>query len=175
MSFNVNINQSDIFPEVKIVTPEPYFDYRGELWTVWDKSYDILPQGMEFKISKFTRSYKNVLRGLHGDDITWRYVNCLHGEVYQVVVDNRPESVNYLKQESYILSDRNHTGILIPPGFVNGHLCLSEECVFQYMKSYPDKYVHHGDEYVIKWNDERIGVEWPTDNPILKGRDRHDL
>lgn len=26
-----------IFPEVKIYTPDVYTDFRGDLWTLWDK------------------------------------------------------------------------------------------------------------------------------------------
>ena len=44
-------------PEVKVFTPEPYTDYRGTMWTYWENSMDT-PQS---KISKFTRSRKNVL------------------------------------------------------------------------------------------------------------------
>jgi len=172
MSFKVDIKSSEVLPEIKIVKPDSFFDYRGELWTGWDKNFEILPDKLEFKISKFTRSRKNVLRGLHGDGQTWRYITCVQGEVYQVIVDNRPHSSNYLKYETFILSDKNHLGVLIPPNFVNGHLCLSDSCIVQYMKSYPEQYVDWNDQQVVKWNDERIGIEWPIDNPILRGRDR---
>ena len=42
----------------------------------------------------------NVLRGLHGDIKSWKLVTCVFGEVFQVVVDTRPESKNYLKWKS---------------------------------------------------------------------------
>ena len=170
--FGIEIKTSKVFPEVKIVKTEPWYDYRGEMWTTWESEWDILPEGNEWKISKFTRSRKNVLRGLHGDDVTWKFVHCVYGELYQVVVDNRPESANYLKWEGYILSDRNHIGILIPAGFVNGHLCLTDECVFHYMQSYPNEYVDWFDQEEVKWNDSQIGIEWPIDNPILNWRDK---
>ena len=174
MSFNddVKIIESKVFPEVKIVEPEPWFDYRGEMWSTWDKKWDVLPDGMEWTISKFTRSRKNVLRGLHGDSVTWKYVHSIHGEIFQVVVDNRPESPTYLDHETFILSDRNHLGVLIPAGFVNGHLCLSDECVFHYMQSYPKDYVDWFDQDVVKWNDEGLSIVWPIDNPILNWRDK---
>jgi dTDP-4-dehydrorhamnose 3,5-epimerase len=172
MGFSIDIKTSEVFPEVKILKPDPWFDYRGEMWTFWEKENEVLPKGHEWKISKFTRSRKNVLRGLHGDSVTWKYVHCVYGEIYQVVVDNRPDSVNYLKWESYLVSDRNHLGILIPAGFVNGHLCLTDECVFHYMQSYPKDYVDWFDQDVVKWNDERIGIDWPIDNSILAKRDR---
>ena len=90
MSFNddVKIRESKVFPEVKMVEPVFWFDYRGEMWSTWDKKWDVLPDGMEWTISKFTRSRKNVLRGLHGDSVTWKYVHSIHGEIFQVVVDN---------------------------------------------------------------------------------------
>ena len=62
--FEIEITESEVFPEVKILKPEPWFDYRGEMWTFWEKENEILPEGHEWKISKFTRSRKNVLRGL---------------------------------------------------------------------------------------------------------------
>ena len=159
MSFKVDIKESSIFPEVKILKPDPFFDYRGEMWTFDDIEYDLLPPNKEFKISKFTRSRKDVLRGLHGDSVTWKHISCVYGEIYLVVVDNRPDSVNYLKWESYIISDKNHLSILVPPNFVNGHLCLSDECLFHYTQSYPKEYVDWMDQDVVKWNDESIGIE----------------
>ena len=155
-------------PEVKVFTPEPYTDYRGTMWTYWESSMDT-PQS---KISKFTRSRKNVLRGLHGDSVTWKHITCVWGEVYLVVVDNRPESPNYNKWESYIISERNHLSVLVPPEFVNGHLCLTDECLFHYTQSYPNDYVDWMNQDVMKWNDERVKINWPIDNPILNWRDK---
>ena len=171
-NFKVEVKTSEVFPEVKILKPDPWFDYRGEMWTFWEKGNEVLPKGHEWKISKFTRSRKNVLRGLHGDNVTWKHITCVWGEVYLVVVDNRPESPNYNKWESYIISERNHLSVLIPPGFVNGHLCLSDECLFHYTQSYPKEYVDWFDQEEVKWNDSQIGIEWPIKNPILNWRDK---
>ena len=77
MTFDIKTSSSEVFPEVKILKPEPWFDYRGEMWTFWEKENEILPKGHEWKISKFTRSRKNVLRGLHGDDVTWKNITCV--------------------------------------------------------------------------------------------------
>jgi len=126
--FKVEIKTSKVFPEVKTFQPDSWFDYRGEMWTYWESTYDTPKE----KISKFTRSRKNVLRGLHGDSVTWKHITCVWGEIYLVVVDNIPESENYLKWDSFIISERNHLSVLVPPGFANGHLCLSEECLFHY-------------------------------------------
>ena len=72
------------------------------------------------------------------------------GEIYLVVVDNRPDSVNYQKWESYIISERNHLSVLVPPNFLNGHLCLSDECLFHYTQSYPEEYVDWQEQDTLK-------------------------
>ena len=166
--FKTNVTKSEVFPEVKIFQPDSWFDYRGEMWTFWESTYDTPKE----KISKFTRSRKNVLRGLHGDNVTWKHITCVWGEIYLVVVDNRPESKNYLKWDSFIISERNHLSVLVPPGFANGHLCLSEECLFHYTQSYPEDYVDWMNQDTLKWDDPRIRINWPIDNPILNWRDK---
>ena len=62
--------------------------------------------------------------------------------------------------------------ILVPPGFLNGHLCLSDECVFHYTQSYPNEYVDWKDQISVKWNDPMLKINWPIDNPILSERDK---
>ena len=166
--FKVEIKTSKVFPEVKTFQPDSWFDYRGEMWTYWESTYDTPKE----KISKFTRSRKNVLRGLHGDSVTWKHITCVWGEIYLVVVDNIPESENYLKWDSFIISERNHLSVLVPPGFANGHLCLSEECLFHYTQSYPEDYVDWMNQDTLKWDDPRIRINWPIDNPILQVRDK---
>ena len=50
MTFDIKTSSSEVFPEVKILKPEPWFDYRGEMWTFWQSSYNI----PEEKISDFS-------------------------------------------------------------------------------------------------------------------------
>ena len=42
-NFKVEIKQSKIFPEVKILKPSSWFDYRGEMWTSWEQEKEVLP------------------------------------------------------------------------------------------------------------------------------------
>ena len=78
----------DIFSEeIKTFTPDVFTDYRGELWTIWNKDY--FPMDLEFNHDKVSTSRKNVIRGIHGDFKSWKLVTCLYGELYFIVVDNR--------------------------------------------------------------------------------------
>ena len=119
-----------------------------------------------------TLSKQNVLRGLHGDNKSWKLVTCVYGEIFQVVVDARPESKTYLEWNSWNLSENNRKQILIPPNFANGYLCLSDKCVYHYKYSYKGEYPDVKDQFTIKWNDQRLGIKWPIENPILYGRDK---
>lgn len=171
MRFDINIKTSLILPEVKTFQPSSASDHRGEIWTMWEKE-NVLPEGLSFNLCKFTRSSKNVLRGLHGCFHTWKYMSVPHGEVQFVVADARKNSPNYLKWEKYTLNDQNHVGVLVPPGFVNGHLCLSDDCLYHYMMSYGGDYIEPHEQVVIKWDDKRLNIDWSTTNPIISERDK---
>ena len=173
MSFDAKIEKSEIFKEIITFRPSQGIDNRGSIFTSYDnKIYDkYLPKGHNFVHDKFSRSTHNVLRGLHGDSKTWKLVSCISGKIFQVVVDFRKESDTYLKWESWILDDQNNLQILIPPGFVNGHYVLSEQSIFHYKLSYKNEYFDVKDQIVVKWNDNKIGIKWPSQNPILNDRD----
>ena len=170
--FKIIAKQSDVLPEVKAFQADAFSDERGTIWTIWEKE-NILPDDLQFNLAKFTKSTKGVLRGLHGCFETWKYMSVPYGEVEFVVADVRKNSPNYLKWEKYVLSDKNHVGILVPPGFANAHLCISDECLYHYMMSYDGSYVEPHDQVVIQWNDPRLGINWNTKNPVLSARDKN--
>jgi dTDP-4-dehydrorhamnose 3,5-epimerase len=154
-----------IFSEIQIFQPSSFEDYRGELYTLFKQdNHDLI-----FKVSV---SKQHVLRGLHGDSKAWKLITCLSGEIYLVVVDNRPKSVNYLKWDWIILTAKNRKQVLIPPMFANGHFILSQEATFFYKWSYPGEYPDIKDQFTLKWNDSRINIHWPITNPILSERDK---
>ena len=156
-----------IFPEIQISQPDSFEDYRGELYTLFkQEEHDLI-----FNHDKVSISRQNVLRGMHGDSKSWKYISCLAGEIYLVVVDNRPDSPNYLKCDWVMITSKNRTSVLIPPNFANGHYILSPEATLFYKWSYPGDYPDVQDQFTLKWNDCRIGIDWPTSNPILSKRD----
>lgn len=158
-----------IFPEVYIKQPDSFEDFRGELFTSYKKG----DYNLDFNHDKVSISRQNVLRGLHGDSKSFKLITCLAGEVLLVVVDNRPESKNYLKWDSIILTSKNRKQVLIPPMFANGHLILSNEATFFYKWSYDGDYPDVEDQFTLKWNDPKIGIHWPISKPILSKRDSH--
>ena len=159
-----------IFPEVKIFQPDVYTDFRGDLWTIWNK--DKFEPQLDFNHDKVSTSRKHVLRGIHGDNKSWKLITCLYGEMYFVVVDNRPESPNYLKWDSLILDNKTRKSVLVPPQFGNAFLVLSEDSLFHYKWAYPGVYPDVEDQFTLKWNDSRLNIDWPISNPMLQKRDK---
>ena len=157
-----------IFSEVKISQSDSFEDYRGELYTLFKQE----EHELVFNHDKVSVSRQNVLRGLHGDSKSWKLITCLAGEIYLVVVDNRPESDTYLAWDSIIITGKNKIQVLVPPMFANGHLILSPEAVFFYKWSYPGEYPDVKDQFSLNWKDPKINVYWPIDNPILSKRDK---
>ena len=144
-------------------------DKRGYYWTSWEKKQI---KKIQFKHDKFSLSKKNVIRGLHGDNKTWKLVSCPYGRFLLVVVNLKKNSKDYLKYKSWIISHENGLQILIPPNYANGHLCLSDQCLFHYKLSYKGKYNDIKNQISIRWNDPKIKIRWGIKKPILSLRDK---
>jgi dTDP-4-dehydrorhamnose 3,5-epimerase len=155
--------------KVKTFYNPAFIDNRGFYWSSWIKKK--YPK-INFIHDKFSISHKNVLRGLHGDNKTWKLVSCVYGKVFFVVVNYEEKSKNYLKFKTYILSHLNRKQVLVPPNFLNGYLCLSKECVFHYKLSYKGNYIDAKNQISINWRDNRLNIKWPIKKPILSKRDR---
>lgn len=160
-----------IFPEVKIYQPDIHTDFRGDLLTLWNK--DQFEPKLDFKHNKISTSRKHVLRGMHGDTKSWKLTTCLSGEMYFVVIDNRPDSPNYLKWDSIILDDKTRKLVLTPPNFLIGFLVLSDQALLNYMWAYEGGYADVDEQFTIKWNDPKVNITWPIENPLLSLRDKN--
>lgn len=163
--------------EVQIYEPSVFREFRGEIWTTFHSEEHPVMNQIHYnkdEISihgRFSRSYKGVLRGLHWDTKTWKLVQATVGDIYLVVLDVREGSPTYGEWENFIITERLRNQVLIPPGFANGHYALTD-CVFHYNLFYKDGYVDTNEQGVIKWNDPKYQIEWPTSRPILQKRDK---
>lgn len=160
--------------DVPIFSPSVYREYRGEIFTTYHNKLHPVKNFIDTDCNihnRFSKSYKGTLRGLHYDSKTWKLVQSLIGDIYLIILDMREESSTYGKWESFIITDKTRDQVLIPPGFANGHYALTD-CIFHYTLFYKGDYVDENEQKVVKWNDERFNIEWPSLNPILQRRDR---
>ena len=155
---------------VKIIEPDVFTDFRGDLWTTWKK--DEFPIDLDFNHDKVSTSRKDVLRGIHGDFKSFKLITCLYGQMFFILVDNRKDSKTYLQWNSMILDDRKRKLVLIPPGIGNAFLVLSDYSIFSYKWSYNGEYPDVEDQFTIKWNSLDFNIDWPITEPILSKRDK---
>lgn len=153
-----------------IEPPTRFEDYRGEYVELYNEAL-YRAAGIEYHFIQddISVSSRHVLRGIHGDAGTAKLVSCLHGRFYLVVVNWIASSPQFRRWEAFTLSDRNRLQVLIPPGFGNGHLVLSEDAIFHYKQT---TLYSRATQFTLPWNDPDLAIHWPIANPVVSLRDR---
>jgi len=155
-------------PDIILIKPKVFLDERGFFLESYKKS-DFLRNGIQesFVQDNFSKSSKNVLRGLHFQKEPFaqaKLITVVKGSIFDVAVDIRKESPSYGKYVSVELSAENKNSLFIPVGFAHGFLSLEDDTEVAYKTS--NEYNHESEEGII-WNDEFINIAWPIDNPII--------
>jgi len=152
-----------------IEPPTNFEDFRGEYVETYNEEiYRGAGITASFIQDDISVSSRNVLRGIHGDDATWKLISCLYGKFYFVVVNMDPESPQYKQWESFTLSDKNRLQVLVPPKFGNGHLVLSDTAIFHYKQT---STYDRARQFTLLWDDPEVNIFWPHRSPILSMRD----
>ena len=157
---------------VKILNYDSFSDERGQIWSTYIQK-EIIKMGYEpFTHDKFSISKKDVLRGIHYDDKTFKLISVIDGEIDQVMVDMRKNSKTYKKFILVNLNGNSMKSILIPPMVGNAFRVKSDKAIYHYKLSYVGEYADIERQYTLKWNDPSININWKIENPILSKRDK---
>lgn len=153
-----------------IIEPSIFKDERGYFFESYQQ-HRYAELGLPiFVQDNYSRSNKNVLRGLHYQfpHSQGKLVGVTRGSVWDVAVDIRQSSPTFGEWFSVTLSDENHLQMYIPPGFAHGFCVLSDIAEFYYKCS---EYYKPNCECGIAWNDPHINIPWPIAHPILSTKD----
>jgi dTDP-4-dehydrorhamnose 3,5-epimerase len=166
---NLNIRQTKL-DGVLVIEPLTIFeDFRGiYVETYNEQAYNGAGIKIKFVQDDISISYQHVLRGIHGDNKTWKLVSCLYGRFYLVVVNCDQQSPNFGKWESFSLSDSNRLQVLVPPKHGVAHLIMSKKAIFHYKQS---TYYDRTSQFTYRWDEPMFNIYWPIKNPILSQRD----
>lgn len=157
-----------------IIEPEILRDERGSFARTYCER-EFAGHGLSLRIVQSNRSsnlYKGTLRGLHyqkkphGET---KLVSCTRGAIYDVAVDLRKTSPTFAESFAIELSEQNHLMLYIPEGFAHGFQTITDNVELFYQMS--QFYVPQAASG-IRWNDPRIGLQWPLPDPIMSPRDR---
>ena len=160
---------------VLIIEPRVFADDRGFFFESYNRQAFADATGFdgEFVQDNHSRSVRGVIRGLHYQvppDEQGKLVRCTRGEVFDVAVDIRRSSPSFGRWTGAVLSEENHRQLWVPSGFAHGFMAISDVADVQYKTT---AYHSPDSERSIRWDDPRIGIEWPDVDvdPILNERD----
>jgi len=161
-------------PDVILFEPKVFGDDRGFFFESFNqaKFQAAIGRQVTFVQDNHSRSFKNVLRGLHYQiqQPQGKLVRVVQGEVFDVAVDIRKSSPTVGQWVGEILSAANKRQMWVPEGFAHGFVALSDtaDCLYKTTDYYAPEH-----ECSIAWNDPTIGIQWPLDGePVLSVKDQ---
>jgi len=169
----VEVAESAVIPRLRRIAPAVFRDDRGEFLETWNaEAYAFAREDgtpIAFVEDDLSQSRAGVLRGLHGDDRTWKLIQCVQGSLHVVVADLRAGSPGYRRWEAFGLSATNRVQLLVPAGCATGLLALEDPSTLAYKQS--ERYQGATGQFTVRWDDPALAIEWPADDPILSARD----
>ena len=156
------------------ITPKLNADDRGAFfeWFTEGEFGDMAGHAFDMRQANCSVSAAGVLRGLHFAQLPpgqAKYVTCLTGSVFEVVVDIRTGSPTYGQWDSVLLDDVERRSTYISEGLAHGLLALEDNSTVMYLCSAP--YAPER-EHTISARDPAIGINWPLPNEQLRLSDR---
>ena len=160
-------------PGLTLVRPRVHGDARGFFLESFRRSdFEALGLPGTFDQDNHARSGAGVLRGLHyqlSPADQGKLIRVVRGSVFDVAVDLRPDSPSFGRWEGVELHEDRQEMLYIPPGFAHGYKVLSNGADLAYKVTCE----YRADlDRGIRWDDERLGIEWPGGKPVLSDRDR---
>ena len=175
------------FQEMKIKgawihTPMRHLDSRGSFEEQFKKSEVTDLLGHEFVVAQSNQSISKagVVRGVHftiGPDRQAKFVSCVRGAIWDVVVDLRKDSKTYLEWVGIELTPENGLSVLINKDLGHLFLSLKNDSIINYLCS--KEYDESNSGYVNPL-DPSIGIDFSAmqkqygiSHLILSNRDKN--
>ena len=151
------------------ITPAVHPDSRG-LFFEWltDHSFsEFAGHRLDVRQANCSVSAAGVLRGLHFAQLPpsqAKYVTCLSGSVFDVVVDIRVGSPTFGRWDGVVLDDRSRKTVYLSEGLAHGFLVLQDNSTVMYLCSAeysPQR------EHTISPTDPALAIDWPSGHELL--------
>ncbi|UQX10522.1 dTDP-4-dehydrorhamnose 3,5-epimerase [Candidatus Mycobacterium methanotrophicum] len=151
------------------ITPQVHSDSRG-MFFEWltDRGFTgFAGHRLDVRQANCSVSAAGVLRGLHFAQLPpsqAKYVTCLSGSAFDVVVDIRVGSPTFGQWDSVLLDDRDHRSVYLSEGLAHGFLALQDNSTVMYLCSAeysPQR------EHTIAPTDAALAIDWPSGHELL--------
>lgn len=147
------------------ILPKKFGDDRGFFSETYN-AQNFAASGVDLTFIQDNHSYSvavGVLRGLHYQlppRAQAKLVRVVRGRIYDVAVDIRSGSPTFAKWAALEVSAQKWNQILIPAGFAHGFVTLEPDTEVVYKVT---DYYSPSHDRSIRFDDPRIGIEWPLD------------
>ena len=147
-----------------IINNNRTYDLRGAFQELYVKSaYRKI--GIMENFDQINESISNygVVRGMHVNvkRPQSKLLRVVYGEIFDVVVDLRPDSKTFRQTETVSMSSDSNDALYIPAGCGHGFLSLKDKTIVQWMSPYEYR---PNEEVGIRWDDPTLNIDWPTAN-----------
>lgn len=153
---------------------EPKVDNRGSFTRTFSRE-QLEERGLAGSLEQCNivkNELAGTLRGIHyhlrpAGEV--KFVQCVRGAVFDVLVDLRPESETYGEWISLELTDARPEILYIPKGMGHAYQTLEPQSTVLYFMT--EAFVP-GTERGFRWDEPSLGIPWPLPDPILSTRDQ---
>lgn len=161
--------------DLLIFEPKIHGDSRGYFFESFNNE-NFIAKGLNFRFiqDNEAKSQRGVLRGLHFQNPPYaqtKLIRVIQGEILDVVVDLRRNSLSYGQSFSIVLDENNKKQLLVPKGFAHAYVVLSNEAIVAYKVD--EKYMPSYEDGIL-WNDPSLLIDWKIDEKdiILSDKDK---
>lgn len=157
-----------------IVDIEPRGDDRGFFARAFC-AREFEEHGLDARIAQTnmsTNARAGTIRGLHyqvAPALESKFMRCIRGGIFDVIVDLRPDSPTYLQWFGAELTAVNHRALFVPKMFAHGYQALTNDCAVLYNAS--ESYAP-ACERGIRYDDPTVGIRWPLPVSDVSAKDR---
>jgi dTDP-4-dehydrorhamnose 3,5-epimerase len=167
-----------IFTETKllgafIVDLDPRHDERGFFARVFCGN-EFAEHQMKNTVAQANMSFnhkKGTLRGMHYQvppAAETKFIRCVRGGIYDVIIDMRPDSPTYLEHIGVELTADNRRALFIPELFAHGFQTLEDNTEVLYLVG---EFYTPGYERGLPYNDPRFAIQWPLPVTVISDKD----
>lgn len=170
MKRSKNLKNSTIIKKFQLST---YKDDRGSFIKIYSLVKS-LKKNIDLKVNQInysTNLKKGTIRGLHYQTQPKndkKIIICLEGEIFDVIVNIKKKSKDFLKTYKFRLKGENKDCLFIPKGYAHGYQTLTNNTKLLYI---------HSDEYYKKYDrginpfDKTLKIKWPLNVSKISTRD----
>jgi len=157
-----------------VVDAVPLEDRRGVFcrWFCSDELVSLIRSRQIVNVNFSKTEEEGSIRGMHFQyppKAEMKLVRCLHGKVFDVVVDLRKNSSTFLQWHGEILSPENMRMMVVPEGVAHGFQTLENQSEMLYLHT---EFYSREHDAGVRYDDPAIGIKWPEPVTNVSEKDR---